>query len=198
MLWERLDAAHTEAAAVAAATTSAVAQIGAAQPRAIPRVTGISKRKQRQLELNRRLGFVVDDADEAGEPTIPLDSGYGSRRRPMPLGTKRKYNVYEYAPDSTGLSKFTQPRIRALGRLQARWRGFRARRHGAVEMERDRRAQDVRRADLRRRFRIVVARVLLLLMATGDWRDTSKRAVRPLYNWPCAHQYVGKYQSCMV
>ena len=120
VLWERLDAAHTEAAAVAAATTSAVAQIGASQPRAIPRVTGISKRKQRQLELNRRLGFVVDDiADEAGEPTI-MDSGYGSRRRPMPLGTKRKYKVYEYAPDSTGLSKLTQPRIRALGRLQVR------------------------------------------------------------------------------
>eukprot|EP01049_Picozoa_sp_SAG25_P002104 SAG25_NODE_106_length_15358_cov_22.913559_6_plen_753_part_00 len=176
-LWTRLEAAHQQAAVAEAAVTTAVTKIGVAPPQVPPRVTSRSRRKQRQLELNRRLGFVDDNGWEDAPPPI-VRANRNKRNRPMPAGSKRNHGHYDYSLDTTGLSKFTKPRLQAVARLQARWRGIWARRHGAVEMERSRRQEAERLRHLRSRFRIVVARVLLLLMATSDWKDKSARAVR--------------------
>ena len=91
VLAERLAAAYKEATAVAKATSSTVAHVGASQPPSIPRVSGVSYVKQRQLELNRRLGFA--DIDFVAAP--PGRQGRSSRFRSMPAGVARKYEVYD-------------------------------------------------------------------------------------------------------
>jgi hypothetical protein len=98
----------------------------------------------------------------------------------MPKAVGRKYlgdeGALNFEEDETGLSKIGA-KLNLVTKLQARFRGWKTRRVGRAEMERQRRYQAERSRQIRRRFRVAVARVMLLIMARDkdagvDWRDS--------------------------
>lgn len=98
----------------------------------------------------------------------------------MPKAVSRQHfgdeGTLNFEEDATGLSKIGA-KLSLVTKLQARFRGWKTRRVGRAEMERQRRYQAERSRQVRRRFRVGVARVMLLIMARDkdagiDWRDS--------------------------